>query len=62
MIKRRMHKQGVVLGAGIALIAIGALIGSSVAHAQEKLKFALNWPTPTGSFMQFYAAQKAGLL
>jgi NitT/TauT family transport system substrate-binding protein len=62
MIKRRVHKQGIVLGAGIALIAIGALIGSSMAHAKEleKLKFALNWTTPIASFMQFYAAEKQG--
>ena len=62
MIKQCVQKQGVILSASIALIAIGTLIGSSVGHAKEmeKLKFAFNWTSPIASFMQFYAAEKRG--
>jgi NitT/TauT family transport system substrate-binding protein len=60
MNKLKAYKQRVVLGTCVSFIVIGAVMGSSIAHAQDKIKFAFNWTTPIASFIQFYAAESQG--
>ena len=56
----RDHRSTSIAIAASALIAAGALAGSTAASAAEKIRYSMNW-VPEGEHCGFYQAKATGL-